>query len=173
MAFGVSENTKIDRLAVKMDAMQNFFILLGFSIMLQSCCTSRKEAGLALNQGIRGYVRELKGNQMPGPGRQPDTPRPISATVYIFSVATTAQVKAEQGSPFYTEINTELISSVVSDTAGFFAAHLPPGRYSLFTKVDGKYFANTFNEKNEIAMVEVVSGKMTDADILVNAKAVY
>ena len=126
-----------------------------------------------MKQGIRGSVTEVKGNQMPGPGRELPPPKAIQTTVYVFEPTSLSQVVAVGASPLYSAIRTKLVDSVQTDEKGLFAFSLKPGTYSIFARVDGYYFANVFDGKNTIAPVTVEEGKVTEANILVNDKATY
>jgi hypothetical protein len=81
--------------------------------------------------------------------------------------------RAEAHAPFYTAINTKLIKQVNSDTKGEFKVKLPPGQYSLFIKKDDRFYANLFDEKNNIAPVTVAKGKFTEVEVRADYDAVY
>ena len=126
-----------------------------------------------MSQGISGFVKEISGNQMPSPGVPAAEPRGIRAMVYVFAPTSLEQVERVEDSPFYTSIHTSLVDSVESDINGKFSLNLPPGDYSLFTKVEGRFYSNSFNEKNMIHPVTVEPNKHTEVNITVSAKAVY
>lgn len=124
--------------------------------------------------GIKGIIYLVKGNQMPSPG-QPPTPRePLQTTLFIYELTNIDQVtRAEAHAPFYTAINTKLIKEIVSDSRGEFKVKLPPGQYSLFIKKEDRFYANLFDEKNNIAPVTVAKGKYTDVEVRADYDAVY
>jgi hypothetical protein len=148
------------------------FILLCF---LCSACSSTKNARIARNmdQGIKGFVSELVGNQMPSPDNPPVEPTRIKTRIYVYEATSLDQVKRSGTEPFYEEIYTKRIKTVVSDDDGFFAVELPAGRYSIFTKVNGKFYANTFDGNNIIAPVEVNSAGITELNIIISANATF
>ncbi|WP_207234277.1 hypothetical protein [Pseudobacter ginsenosidimutans] len=124
--------------------------------------------------GIKGLIYLVKGNQMPSPGQMLPPKKPLQTTLYIYELTNINQVtRAEAHAPFYTAINTKLIKQVNSDTKGEFKVKLPPGQYSLFIKKDDRFYANLFDEKNNIAPVTVVKGKYTDVEVRADYDAVY
>jgi hypothetical protein len=140
-----------------------------------SACSSTKNASRAetMSQGIKGFVSELVGNHMPSPDSPPVEPTRIKTRIYVYEATGLDQVKRSGTEPFYDEIYTKRIKSVVSDDDGFFAVELPAGRYSLFTKVDGRFYANTFDGNNIIAPVEVNNANVTELNIIISAKATF
>ena len=117
---------------------------------------------------------------MPGPGKNngnsisnnTDDGKRIQRTVYIYAVTTGAQAEGE--GPLYKAIHQPLIAKVKTDAKGFFQCKLPPGTYSVFTgEENGQFFASLSNGKGELNPVEVVAGKVTVCDIVVNHKAVF
>jgi hypothetical protein len=84
-------------------------------------------------------------------------------------------VRQTAGSPYYTAIHTRPVRSAATDTAGRFAIGLPPGQYSIFTKKGDLFYASRMDEKNNIAPVEVLPGKMTNLELRVESdhKPVY
>ncbi len=147
-----------------------FYIILMFS----ACCSTNHSQSLNnVKQGIQGYVTEIKGNQMPGPDRKPEPAKGIQTDVFIYEVTTMDEVDAVEHEPFYRSIRTKFIKSIKSGKDGFFATDLEPGTYSLFTKVDGLYYANSFNGKNQIQAVEVLQDSIAEVNIIISAKATF
>lgn len=132
-----------------------------------TCIFGRKE-------GIKGMVYLVKGNQMPSPDRPPAAPQPLQTTLYIYELTNINQVtRSEANAPFYTAISTKLIKQVNSDKKGAFKVKLPPGQYSIFIKKDDRFYANLFDEKNNIAPVTVSKGKYTEVEVRADYDAVY
>jgi hypothetical protein len=154
--------------------MRVFLTIVCLSLTILGCNHSKNlTSANKLKQGIRGTVKEVTGNRMPGPGRELPEPKAVMTTVYVYEVTNLSQVVQEGTSPLYRSIKSRLIDSVMTDEKGNFAFSLEAGTYSLFAKVDGKYFANSFDGKNNIAPVTVEEGKVAETSILINDKATY
>lgn len=123
--------------------------------------------------GIRGIIYRVQGNQMPAPGEPVSAPQPFQTTLYIYELTNTAQVKQAQQPSFYEAIHTKLIKEVQPDKKGRFKVKLPPGTYSVFIKKDNLYYANIFDDKNNIAPVAVAPGKYTELTVKADYGAVY
>src|SRR5580692_3980530 len=95
-----------------------------------------------VKQGIRGYVIELKGNQMPSPGRPPARGRGIPAEICIYALVNLSQVEPTPKACFYKAVHGRLIKTVRADSTGFFETSLETGRYSLFIRLGNLYFAS-------------------------------
>lgn len=132
--------------------------------------------------GISGTVYRLSGNHMPAPNRRPrssgDTGRTsgaptsgagtrpgVKATICIFELTSDNQVIRPTGSspssPYYKAVLTHLIRQVNTDDKGYFQVTLPSGTYSVFTKNGDLFYATQRDEKNNIAPVNVLPGKIT------------
>lgn len=124
-------------------------------------------------EGIKGTIYRVQGNQMPAPGEPPTRPQPFQTTLYIYELTNTSQVRHAPGASFYTAIHTKLVKHVKSDKKGKFKVKLSPGRYSLFVKNDDLFYANLFDDKNNIAPITVQKGQYTDVEVKVDYGAVY
>jgi hypothetical protein len=124
-------------------------------------------------QGIEGFVYRISGNQMPSPNKKPSTPKGTKTTIYFYELTNINQVTKPGSSPFYATIKTKFIKKTESDSSGHFSIQLPAGDYSIFTKKDTLFYANWFDEKNNIAPAKVVSGKITKVEIKVDYDAAY
>jgi hypothetical protein len=152
--------------------MKTFSTAFLFAGLFLSACSGTKGSD-SITQGIRGTVAEAVGNQMPSPDVKPSGPQPVATTVYVFELTNMTQVQRQAGEPFYTSIATRQVDSVKSDKEGKFALALEPGRYSIFTRVDGRWYANLFDGANNIQPVTVEAGKVTETKIVISAKAFY
>jgi hypothetical protein len=137
--------------------------------------------------GIRGRVFMVSGNQMPsprhhsGPPPAADSASPpangpgVKATICIFDLTNDSQVVRQGTSPWCQEVHTRLIKQENTDDHGNFSILLPPGTYSVFTKKRALFYASRRDDKNNIATVEVLPGKMTRVDCRVESdhKVVY
>jgi hypothetical protein len=128
---------------------------------------------MSVGQGLSGYIKEVIGNQMPSPDVQPGEPRGFKTTLYIYEPTNINQVETIGNSSFYSAIHTKLVTSVESDSLGYFITPLPAGTYSLFTKLDGKFYANSFDSQNNIAKTTVEENKLTKVNIVISARATF
>src|SRR5262245_61390217 len=143
--------------------MRVILTLVYISLTFVACNHSKNLTSTnKLKQGIAGFVKEVTGNQMPGPGRELPEPKGVRTIVFVYETTNVSQTDQVNGSPFYTAIRTRLIDSVHTDEKGFFSLSLVPGAYSLFTKVDGKYYSNNFDTKNNIAPVTVEANRVSE-----------
>lgn len=132
-----------------------------------------QEQAITIEQGIAGKILWESGNQMPSP----DTPRNsgkrgVKRTVFIYELTNGSQATTTEG-VFHTNIQTKLVSQVVTDANGFFEIRLEPGTYSIFTKEDQGLYANLFDGQNNIFPVEVKKGEVTTIEFLINYNATY
>jgi len=154
------------------------FILIFLGI---SCKTPKTSAEGSNNtsssasevQGIVGDVTEMIGNQMPMVGAPAPSPSPFKTTVYIYDSTHISKVKQIGSSPLFSMVNTRLVQKLDTNEAGRFSAALPAGTYSVFVLKGGAFFANQFDEKNNIGICRVEVGKQTRIQISVNTDASY
>jgi len=150
------------------------FYLSGALLTIMSCSTAQTKKSVSnINQGIEGYIYLVSGNQMPSPDRRPSPPKGIKSTLYIYPLTNINQVTQRQQSPFYSAIKTKIIKKTESDSTGFFKVQLEPGKYSVFTKKGALFYANIFDNYNNIAPVEVFAGKLTKVEIKIDFNATY
>ena len=138
--------------------------------------------------GIEGRLYLVTGNRMPSPPRRPvDTTQHsstlrhsasgpgVKGTICVYELTNDSQVTRRGTSPWCDAVHTRLIRQVETDDKGNFTIPLPPGTYSVFVKSANLFYASRRDEKNNIAPVEVLPGKMTRADCSVESgqKAVY
>lgn len=153
-----------------------FKILFGLVIILvviTACSSTKHVKNAMIKQGISGFIYELKGNQMPMKGEELTKPRGIIKEIFVYEATNITQVNRVGTSPFYNDITTKLVTSVISDSTGKFSVELPVGNYSLFIKIGNQYFANRFNEKNEINLYAVKEEEITEATFIINNTATY
>lgn len=131
-----------------------------------TCFFGRKE-------GLKGHIYRVQGNQMPAPGEPSTRPQPFQTTLYIYELTNASQVKNAKEASFYTAINTKLVKEVRPDKKGAFKVKLPPGQYSLFVKKDDLFYANIYDEKNNISPVTVIKGKYSIIEVKADYGAVY
>lgn len=157
-----------------------FYIII--ALLLSSSCKTPKDTStteIAASQsdtsiqGILGEVTELTGNQMPMVGGSAGAPKAFKTTVYIYDSTNVSKVKQIGSSPLFSVVNTRLVQKLETNEAGQFSAILPAGTYSVFVLKGGAFFANQFDEKNNIGLCRVEVGKQTRVQISVNVEASY
>jgi hypothetical protein len=132
-------------------------------------------AGRLQEQGIEGVARRIAGNHMPSPHHHPGVPAGVRSTICIFRLTRQDQAVPVGGSGLFSAVHTPMVRQVDTDDSGRFRILLPPGTYSVFTKKGAMFYATRRDEKNNIAPVEVLPGKMTRVDCSVESDhtAVY
>lgn len=148
-------------------------MILCVPFLLMSCVL-QNNSGYSLKQGLYGNIYWLQGNMMPSPDEPTKTTngRPIERQVNIYEVATVKDVIGQ--APLFTKVNTKLVKSVKSNGKGFYECELPIGRYSIFTVEEKEgFFANSFNDEEEINVIEIKDREKIRLDININYKAAY
>ena len=139
------------------------------ALMFTSCAASRTSS--SLDQGIRGKVVWVEGNQMPGPGRKTNVGAPVVRELLIYEVLKMNEL--ERKGSLFVEPTEKPVIIVKSDESGNFEATLPVGVYSILTREEDGLFANSFDGDNNVMPVEVLEGEYTEVNITINYKAVY
>lgn len=148
--------------------MHQIIICLLVAVVVSSLNSCQTDVGV--EQGVKGTVVWLEGNQMPGPGVSLPQGEPVEREIYIYKPTTREQVQG-QGSLF-TAVESELVKKVKSDERGNFQARLRPGKYSLFVKEDGQYYASAMDE-NHYCPIIVEDGAVSEVQIRIDYKAYY
>jgi len=158
------------------------FLLLSLALLLQGNSANqahqttqqmeKQEQQAPVKQGISGQVLWVAGNQMPSPDAPPSKGRGVQRTLYIYELSNASQTRTTEG-VFHTNIQTKLVTQVVSDANGNFAVSLKPGTYSLFSKEEKGLFASTYDGEMNINPVEVQEGQVTQVELLINYQASY
>ena len=106
---------------------------------------------------------------------RPISGRPIATSVCVFRLTNQTQVTGAGKTGLYRSVQTLLVRQTETDDSGRFRILLPPGTYSVFTKKGSLFYATRRDEKNNIAPVEVLPGKMTrvDCSVASDQTAVY
>jgi hypothetical protein len=124
-------------------------------------------------QGISGFVLEEKGNQMPMKGAPKKITKGYHGTIYFFEPTKIAETITGSSSYTYIAIHTHQITSVETDSSGHYSVDLPVGKYSIFIKQGLGYYANTYDQFNNIALFEVFPATYTIANLIINNAATY
>ncbi len=136
------------------------------------CVSLRSQSKLAVIEGIRGQVFEKKGNTMPMKGQNASKGALLQTMVYVFKPTSLLEVEGLDGQ-ICTKVNSVLVDSAKTDLDGKYIISLKPGKYSLMVKYGQGYFVPYFSGTNELSIVEIVPMKLSELDIIVNAKASY
>ena len=153
--------------------MKQFLARFLVAFIIVSVCSSFIYGIFGKRCGIKGYVYEVKGNQMPSPDEPRQPPKGIITEVYIYELTGPTEVVRHDRAGFYKSVNSKLVKKTVTNNKGFFSVKLKPGTYSVFTKADSLLYANMFDQYNNIYPVEVVKKKMTDIVIRQDFNASY
>jgi len=162
-------------------------LLLGGSVMYaqkaaETVSNMSKRARLSRElgknvSGITGKVTELSGNNMPSTNKTTKSfGKAVSRVVAVYPLATDLDFMLDSLNPsFY--LGSKLLNPVAivksSSINGFFQIHLKPGLYSVLLIENGKLYANSYDGAMHINPVEVVKGKKTRIDLLLDYKASY
>lgn len=149
------------------------FSLFILSLTIFSCSTTKTQPNSPSMQGITGFVYEAKGNQMPMKGAPKNSPKPLQCTVLVFEPTNMTDVEPASASTLYTRVRSRQVASVDTDSMGYFKINLPIGKYSLFIRKGDRFYANSFDEFNNIALFEVLDSKFSEAKLTVNKAATY
>lgn len=144
-----------------------FLFVSGFSLFL-ACKLPQKKPKIAVIQGVKGVIMELKGNQMPRIGAPASEPIPYPTTVFFYEPTDITRVQQWNQGPLFTNIYTKLVLAINTDSLGAFTAKLPVGTYSVFVQAGQNFYANLFDIRNNINLVSVEKGKLTELNMVVN-----
>lgn len=153
--------------------LKNLFAFVFITATICACGSTKNLKSIKIMQGITGVVIEVTGNQMPMKGEEAPKPKGIQAEILVYEKTNINQTVKDASTGFFTNIKTQKIATVVSDSTGNFSIALPVGTYSLFVKMGNSYYANLFNQFNDINTVTVDSAAITTTTIRINHKAVY
>ena len=141
------------------------FTQLFIFVLLLGACKTQVQNG---NQGITGQLSLIKGNQMP-PNSGSGTP--VERVILVYEA--TQLDDADGSPPLFNSVKTKLIAKSKSNNKGEFKISLPVGQYSVFVQEDGKLFANLFDSKNMIHLVDVKENTWKNISISINHSASF
>jgi hypothetical protein len=122
-------------------------------------------------QGLRGQVFWVSGNQMPGPESVLSPNQGAVREVLIYELTSFKDVT--QVGPFFRDIKTKMVASIISKPDGTFKVKLMPGAYSIFTKEKNGLYANLFDERNNINPITIKNGEFAWKTITIDYEAAY
>jgi len=142
------------------------------AVFMPGCMTINKQTKAPVVQGIQGQVFEQKGNQMPQKGKPLSKGVGYATQVYVFE-PTHIQTASQISGSIFNLPSTKLIGSFATDSLGQFKVNLLPGRYSIFVGYQNGYYATSFNQRNELGMVQVLPGTFEFIEVIIKSKASY
>ena len=128
-------------------------------------------AALSQRQGVHGQVFWVSGNQMPGPEAILSPNQGAVREILVYELTNFNDVT--QIGPFFRDIKTKMVASILSKPDGTFKLKLPPGSYSVFTKEKNGLYANLFDEKSNINPVLVKTGRYAWKTITIDYEAAF
>jgi len=96
----------------------------------------------------------------------------VKRKVFVYELTTFSDVEQIDYTPFYSAINTKLVTIVESDNEGFFQIELEPGNYSLFVKENGEFYSN-LSSSNGIFPVVIELNQVTEVRFDIKYKATF
>ncbi len=161
-------------------------VVVLFSIMIgcedESPCGSgwhpvdtpeRNDDKVTIEEGIWGDVWFWEGDFMPVCPSGTITAVAREIRIHVLTHMDDVVETSNPYAPFYTEINTDLVATVWSESNGFFEVDMPPGQYSLFVVEDTLFYANRFDGMGHINPVEVLDNEVTEILFKIDYKATY
>ena len=142
------------------------------AILLLGCFTIIKQTKGGVVQGIQGQVFEQKGNSMPQKDKPMSKGVGFATQLYVFEPTHIQSASQISGSLFNLP-TTKLIGTFATDSIGRFKCQLNPGRYSIFIGYQNGYYATSFNQLNELGIVQVLAGTFAPMEVIISAKASY
>ena len=146
--------------------------LILIALLLLGCSTIKKQSKVQFAQGIQGQIFEQKGNQMPQKGKPFSKGVGYATQLYVFE-PTSMQTASQISGNLFSMPSTQLIGTFTTDSLGRFKCNLKPGRYSIFVRYENGYYATSFNQRNELGIVQVLEGTFAPVEVIVSAKASY
>jgi hypothetical protein len=148
----------------------SLFIILIAAVF--SCKTSQVMLSQGISQGLSGTVLWYEGDLMPGFDKDPVEGIPVQREICIYELTSFKQATVREDY-FYHDLDTKLISTVLSNEEGKFIVALEPGKYSVFVKEEKGLFANRFDQSGYINPIEITSGELVAIRLRVDYKAAY
>ena len=123
-------------------------------------------------QGLEGFLREARGNQMGIQNRSSNKGQPFKSKLYLFKKLGTEDLVELEGQ-WCKSIKQKPYKIIQTNNKGQFKQALPAGKYFMLASAYDGYFIPSFDQHNQPSSILVVSGKYTPVNILVNSKAIY
>ncbi|NOX64478.1 MAG: carboxypeptidase regulatory-like domain-containing protein [Chlorobi bacterium] len=131
------------------------------------------ESKVTITQGVWGNVWFWEGNFMPIV--DPDHARitPVIRKIYVYEATNDSMVERSGIGPFFSKINSKLITTLSSGIDGFYQVSLPPGKYSFFVKEDSLFYANGWDGEGDILSAVVTENNIVKNQIDITYKAAF
>jgi len=123
----------------------------------------------SIEQGIWGRV------EVWGSGSQVDSDNQQSSgqvsyarqRLFVFAKTHIAQLTPDnqKGPVYFKRITSDMVATMRSDDRGYFEVALPEGEYSVFVEVDGRLYANHFDDYGYAEPAEVSHGQVVRCGI--------
>ena len=108
---------------------------------------------------------------MPSPGHALSIPQPVKCEIAIYYLTDVNEVKSN--GTYFTGIKTVCVAKTSSNAKGYFEVALPAEQYSVFVVEKEGLYANSFNGKGNINVVEVLPDSLVRKDIYISNKAAF
>lgn len=123
-------------------------------------------------QGLEGFLREAKGNQMGIQNQSSNKGQPFKSKLYLFKNLGTEDLVGLEGQ-WCKSIKQKPFKIISSDDKGYFKSTLKPGKYVVLVGAYNGYFIPSFNQYNQPSNIVIIPRQWQRVDILVNSKAIY
>ncbi len=123
-------------------------------------------------QGIEGFLREVKGNQMGIEKKNSIKGQPLVGSLYIFNDLSDKDLVGLEGQ-WCKSVQQKPYLIIQTDNKGYFKQALKKGKYVVLVEAYDGFFIPSFDQFNHPTKVLVESKKYTSLNILVNSKAIY
>jgi hypothetical protein len=153
--------------------IHNFFASFAVQIPAKSGKRKKSNCNRIIKEGVKGKIILQKGNFMPSPEGKPKVGIGVKREIAFFEPTREDQTEQGKGPGFYKKIYTKRVLRLFSDNQGCFVAKLKPGKYSMFVKEEGQWYANSFGPNNEIFEVEVKAGVVSEIEFRINHGAAF
>ena len=123
-------------------------------------------------QGIEGYLREARGNQMGMQNHSSNKGHPFKTKLYLFKKLVTEDLVGLDGQ-WCKLVQQKPVKIIETDNKGYFKCPLPAGNYVVLVSAYDGYFIPSFNQFHQPSNIVISPRQWQRVDILVNSTAIY
>ena len=123
-------------------------------------------------QGIEGFLREARGNQMGIQNHSSNKGQPLKTKLYLFKKLGIEDLIGLDGQ-WCKSVQQKPVKIIETDNKGYFKCHLSAGNYVVLVGAYDGYFIPSFNHYNQPSNIVISPRQWQRVDILVNLKAIY